>query len=311
MDPMACMTTFCRVAELKNFSRAARQLGVTPAVASRQVKALEAHLGIRLLNRSTRRVELSEAGERFYPRCLELVEQWSSLENEAGGVGSSPQGLLRVSAPMDFGQLYLREAVREFLSRCPELRLEWLLEDRQVDLIEENIDVAIRIARPRDSNLVARRLGQACVSCYAAPDYLAQHGEPEAPAALADHAVLHYALASRRATWRFSGAEGPVDVAVRWRLAINNGRALADAAARGLGIVQLPEVLVADHVAAGRLVEILPAHRSEPLDISAVFVHRRFRPAKVTAFVEFLVEWFERHPVMPGPGAPAPGGAQA
>lgn len=300
MDRLKSMQTFCRVAELSSFSQAARQLEITPAMVSRQVNDLESHLGIRLLNRSTRLVELSEAGARYYPRCLELMEQLQVLESEASGTGMRPTGRLRVSAPMDFGQLYLRPAVREFLSMYPDVNLVLHLEDRLAELMKEQVDVAIRISQPKDSSLVARKLGHACLGCYASPDYLAQHGEPGRPEDLQDHEVLHYTYAEPASRWRFEFDDRVIEVPVSWRLSVNNGRALVDAASRGMGITRVPEFLVQDHLQAGTLLEILVPFRSRPLDISALYLHRKFKPAKISVFVDFLVGWFERNSFCPG-----------
>ena len=246
MRLLSAMRLFCSVAELRSFSGAARRHETSPAAASRQVSALEKHLGIRLLNRSTRAVELSEAGAHYYPRCRELIDQLDGLESEVGGFGSSPRGTLRLSVPMDFG-------------------------------------------------LVSQKLGQTCVGCYASPDYLAQHGAPEHPAQLGDHQALEYALSSRPGTWRFEANGDAIVVPIRWQLSANNGRALASAAASGLGILRAPEFLVQDHLRNGSLLEVLQPYRSAPLDISAVYLHRRFKPAKISAFVEFLAEYFRLH----------------
>ncbi len=240
-------------------------------------------------------MELSEAGAHYYPRCRELIDQLDGLEAEVGGFGKRPRGTLRLSVPMDFGQLFLRPAIREFLSRCPDMRIEVHFEDRHVRLLEEQLDVAIRISRLPDSSLVSQKLGQACVGCYASPDYLAQHGAPEHPAQLGDHHALEYALSSHPGTWRFEAGEEAIVVPIRWQLSANNGRALASAAVRGLGILRAPEFLVQDHLRDGSLLEVLQPYRSAPLDISAVYLHRRFKPAKISAFVEFLAEYFRRH----------------
>lgn len=168
------------MAELHSFSRAALQLGITAPLVSRQISALEKHLGIRLFNRSTRVVELSEAGERYYPRALELIEQLQQLESDVSDLGRRPGGLLRISVPMDFGRLFLGQALREFLSLYPDIRLQVTYEDRQAQLIEEGVDAVIRIGRLTDSSLVARTLGSACIGCFASPDYLQVNGMPNA-----------------------------------------------------------------------------------------------------------------------------------
>ena len=286
------MRTFCRVAELGSFSQAARQLQLSPAVVSRQVAALEQQLEIRLLNRSTRQVEMSEAGTRYYDDCLELLDRLDEMDARVGGHAKRPTGLLRVSAPLDFGLMYLRGAIREFLSREPGLRVEVHFEDRLVNLLDERFDVALRIGQLRDSSLVARKLGKACVACYASPDYLAMHGEPANPSELGSHQVLEYALSATPGRWLFTCRDERTEVSVDWRLSANNGRALANAACEGLGIVRLPELLVTDHLAEGRLTEVLREFRSEPLDISLLYLQRRFNPAKVRSFSDFLAKHF-------------------
>lgn len=286
------MRTFCRVAELESFSRAARQLGISPAVVSRQVAGLEAELGVRLLDRSTRHVAMTDAGAQYYAASIELLDRFDELEAQVTGHAERPTGLLRISAPLDFGLMYLRGAIREFLSQEPGIRVEVHFEDRLVDILSEHFDVALRIGQLPDSSLVARKLGEACIGCYASPDYLALHGEPENPEALSTHQVLEYALSPTPGTWQFRCAEQNVDVAVEWRLSANNGRALAGAACEGLGIVRLPELLVADHVQEGRLTEILVDYRSEPLAISLLYPHRRFNPAKIRVFADFMRDHF-------------------
>lgn len=296
MDRLSTMRTFCSVAETGSFSETARVLGVSAPMVSRHIGDLEAHLGIRLLNRTTRRVELSEAGSAYYADCVPLLEQLDAAEARASGQGERPAGLLRVSVPMDFGRLFLGPALREFLSRAPQVRLDVRYEDRESRILEEQVDVALRIGEMGDSALVAKRLGEACLGCYASSDYLATHGEPRTPDELDDHRLLSYSLSSTPGRWVFgeTGTEKPVNLAGRVQLSCNNGRVLADAACRGLGIVRLPEFLVADHIAAQRLVEVLPGSRSSPLQISAVTLHRQFRPAKISAFLDFLSEYFAR-----------------
>lgn len=296
MDRLSTMRTFCSVAETSSFSETARLLGVSAPLVSRHIGDLEAHLGIRLLNRTTRRVELSEAGATYYADCVPLLEQLDAAEARASGQGERPMGLLRVSVPMDFGRLFLGPALREFLSRAPEVRLDVRYEDRESRILEEQVDVALRIGEMVDSALIARRLGEACLGCYASADYLATHGEPRTLDELGGHSLLSYSLSSTPGRWVFdeAGSERSVSLAGRGQLSCNNGRVLADAACRGLGIVRLPEFLVADHLEARRLMEVLPDNRSRPIQISAVTLHRQFRPAKISSFLDFLSEYFDR-----------------
>lgn len=294
MDRLATMRTFISVAETGSFSETARLLDVSAPLVSRHVSDLEAHLGIRLFNRTTRRVDLSEAGAAYYPDCVALIEQLDAAEARVAGMGDRPTGLLRVSVPMDFGRLFLGTAFRQFLAAAPDVRLDVRYEDREARILEEQVDVALRIGQLPDSSLVARRLGTACLGCYASPDYLATRGSPEALDDLRSHDLLAYSLSSTPGQWVFDheGGREAIPLAGRWRLSCNNGRALAEAACRGLGVVRLPEFLVQDHRSAGRLVEVLRQHRSAPLEISAVTLHRRFRPGKISAFLDFMEAHF-------------------
>lgn len=296
MDRLATIRTFISVAETSSFSETARLLGVSAPMVSRHIGDLEAHLGIRLFNRTTRQVELSEAGASYYADCVPLLEQLDGAEARASGQGQRPLGLLRVSVPMDFGRLFLGPALREFLSRTPQVRLDVRYEDREARIVEEQVDVALRIGALADSGLVAKRLGEACLGCYASADYLATHGEPATVDDLEQHQLLAYSLSSTPGQWEFKtgGGQQSLSLAGRSQLSCNNGRVLADAACRGLGIARLPEFLVADHLQTGRLMEVLPELRSSPLQISAVTLYRQFRPAKISAFMDFLGEYFER-----------------
>lgn len=294
MDRLKAMHTFCRVAEVGSFSGAARLLQLSPPLVTRHINDLESHLGIRLFNRTTRQVELSEAGRRYYPQCLELLERLEGIESDVSGLGERPSGLLRVSIPMDFGRLFMGQAIREFLSRAPQVRMEVNYDDRAAHLLQEQIDVAVRIGRLEDSSLISRRLGTACVGCFASPDYLTHHGEPVTPADLQNHQLLEYSLSRTPGTWPFPSPAKNVEFAGKWRLSCNNGRALVEACTRGLGITRLPEFLVQDYLAGSQLTEILRDYRSAPMDISAVYLHRRFKPAKVSAFTDFLEEYFAR-----------------
>jgi DNA-binding transcriptional LysR family regulator len=196
---------------------------------------------------------------------------------------------------MDFGRLFLGPAFRQFLSEAPEVRLDVRYEDREARIVEEQVDVALRIGQLPDSSLVARRLGSACLGCYASPDYLAARGSPQSLDDLRSHDLLSYSLSSSPGQWVFETSNGRavVPLAGRWRLSCNNGRVLAEAACRGLGLVRLPEFLVHDHLEAGRLAEVLKDYRSSPLEISAVTLHRRFRPGKISAFLDFMEAHFK------------------
>ena len=280
MNLLGNMRTFCSVAEFNSFSKAAGQLGITAPLVSRQITALEKHLGIRLFNRSTRKVELSEAGHRYFPRALALIEQLEQLESDVGDLGRRPGGLLRVSVPMDFGRLFLGQVFRQFLSQFPDIRLQVLYEDRQVQLIDEHVDAVIRIGELQDSSLVSRPLGSACIGCYASPEYLQKHGEPATPDALASHELLNYSLSNSAQQWRFEFNGSVVGIDKLWCFSANNGRSLAEMAMRGLGILRVPEFLVQDYLHSNNLVEVLKDYRSRPLNISLLYLDRNLSQKK-------------------------------
>ena len=295
MNQLECMKTFLAVADGQGFSAAAKALHTSAAMVSRRISSLEQHLGIRLFNRSTRRVELSEAGRKYYPRCRELIAQIDLVDTEISGLGHAPRGHLRLSIPMDFGRLFMQPALRAFLSRFPEIRMDVRLDDRHVDLIRDQVDLAVRIGHLPDSSLISRRLGQACIGCYASPDYLVQHGEPTHPNDLLDHQLLDYTLSKSPGRWQFETNGEPFEISVQGRFSANNSRSLARAASHGLGIVRNPEFLVQDLLRSGRLIEILTPFRSAPLDICIVYLHRKFRPAAISACADFMAEFFNEN----------------
>jgi DNA-binding transcriptional LysR family regulator len=296
MDRVTSLSVFTKVVELSSFAAAARHFGLSPAMVSKHILALEERLGARLLNRTTRRVSPTEIGREFYERSTRIIADLDEAEQAASDSQATPRGLLRVNAPLSFGVRHLAPAIVDYLAACPTVAVDVTLTDRIVDLVEEGVDLAIRIARPADSSLIARQIAPCLVVACAAPDYLAKHGAPHRPADLVGHNCLGYSYAALRGEWRFSGPDGVASVHVAGRLSANNGDLLRLAALAGEGIVLLPSFLVGDDIAAGQLVTILPGYTPDALAIQAVYPHRRHLSVKVRSFVDFLVARFGHEP---------------
>jgi DNA-binding transcriptional LysR family regulator len=293
VDRLAAIQVFAQVVEAGSFARAADRLGLSTSAASRQVADLESHLQTRLLNRTTRRVSLTESGQQFYERAVQLMADLAEAEQEASSAAVVPRGTIRLTTSVNFGVRHVAPAIAEFLERHPDVRFDVALSDRVVDLVEEGLDLAIRIGPPGADNLVARKLGETRMVPCAAPVYLAKRGAPKTPEDLAHHNCFTYEYVSPRHVWRFrdrSGAERAVRVA--GRLHSNNGDLLAEVAARGAGIVFEPAFIVGPEVRAGRLVPLLQDFEPLPVPIYALYPSRKHLSAKVRRFVEFLIERF-------------------
>jgi len=294
MDRLTTLDLFVRIVESGSFAAGAEQLGLSRALASRAILDLEARLGTRLLNRTTRRLSLTEAGAAFYRRAQRITADVAEAEEEAAALHARPRGLLRVNAPMSFGVLHVAPALAVYLDRYPEVSVDLTLNDRVVDLLEDGYDLAIRIGRLADSSLIARRLAPCRILLCAAPFYLATHGTPEHPSDLARHRCIAYAYGANRDEWVLTGPEGEVRVRVSARLQINNGDAIQAAIREGYGIARQPDFIAAPELAAGRLVQVLPDWRLPELGIHAVYPPARTLSAKVRSFVDFLAERFAR-----------------
>lgn len=295
MDRLSVLQTFVAVAETGSFTAAAERLGLSRAMTSRHVQTLEDRLGVRLLQRTTRRVSPTEAGLGYLERARRLLVDFDEAETEVRGERAAPRGTLRVNAPVSFGRTHLARALPGFLLRHPDLAVEITVNDRVVDLIEEGYDVAIRIGRLGDSSLVARRLGTVISHLAASPAYLDRHGVPAGPEDLASHVCLGYAYsASAQSLSHHDGRQATVRV--EGGLYANNGDLLTEVAAGGAGIVIQPDFILGPYLADGRLVPVLPDWTRPDLGIYAVHHQSRHVAAKVRAFVDHLVESFRESP---------------
>ncbi|MFO1314709.1 MAG: LysR family transcriptional regulator [Burkholderiales bacterium] len=289
MDRFHAIEAFVRVVEAGSFARAADRLDVSVSSVSRQVAELEAHLDARLLNRTTRRLSLTEAGRAFHERCVQLLADLEEAEATAGAGTAVPRGTLRVSASVTFGAAHLAPAAAAFMARHPDMRLDVELSDRAVDLVDEGFDAAVRIGAVGGQNLVGRRVGTTQLVCCAAPAYVARHGEPRTPEDLARHACLLYEYAPQRDQWTFAdGKGGEYRVRVAGPVHANSGAFLAALAAAGVGIAYEPDFIVGADLRAGRLVPLLRGFLSAASPIHVVYPSRRHLSAKVRAFAEFL-----------------------
>jgi DNA-binding transcriptional LysR family regulator len=293
VDRFQAIQVFAQVVESGSFSGAAERLGLSATAASRHVAELEAHLKTRLLNRTTRRVNLTESGRAFYERAVQLLADLDEAEQEALRAAVVPRGTVRLTAPVNFGMRHLAPVIADFLAAHAEVRFDVSLSDRLVDLVEEGYDLAIRVGAPGGENLVARKLGETRLVPCASPAYLAKHGAPRAPQDLANHNCFTYEYLSPRGLWRFRDAAGAEHaVRVSGRLHANSGELLAEAAARHAGVAFEPAFIVGADVRAGRLVPLLQDFAVPPLPIYAIYPSRKHLSAKVRLFVEYLVQRF-------------------
>lgn len=297
MDKLANIEAFVAVVETGSFSRAAERLGVTKSVVSRRVSLLETRLRTQLLQRTTRSQSLTASGRQFHERAVRLLADLDEAEQEMRDASAALRGRLRLAAPLSFGLGHLGPALDGFLRANPDIEIDIDLNDREVNLVEEGFDMAIRIGQLQDSTLIARRLGEIRFVTCASPQYLARHGTPRHPGELASHSGLQYANVPLKQAWRFT-QDGDDDLVCipHIRLRANNGDLLATAAVNGLGIVSSPTFIVADRVARGELEVILGPYRRAPVGLFAVYPPGRLLPRRVQAFSEFLATRFGDRP---------------
>jgi len=294
---LARIRAFVQVFDAGGFSAAARQHGRSKALLSKYVTDLEDYLGVRLMNRTTRKLSLTEAGDAYYREASQILQQLDDLDSAILDQTVAPRGLLRVSAPRNFGELTLARAIFAFLAEHPEVSVDLRLEDRFVDLVEEGIDVALRISAAQDSSLIARRICDMKHAVVASPPYLDAHGTPQRPEDLRKHACVIDTNLSGQANWRFVENGETISVHVSGQVRVNSPLSAADAALAGLGIALLPGYLSEPLIREGRLVPILDGYLQKGSTLQAVYPHRRHLAGKVRALIDHLVIWFEKNPV--------------
>jgi DNA-binding transcriptional LysR family regulator len=287
MDRAEAMAVFVQVAEQRSFAAAARRLKRSPAAVTRVIGELEGRLGVRLLNRTTRAVSLTEAGERFMAGARRVLTDLEEIERAAAGEGTAPRGELRATAPILFGRLHVLPIVTEFLDRFPDVSVTLNLLDRPIDLVEEGLDVAVRIGPLAESSAVATRVGAVRRIVVASPHYLAQHGTPQTPADLGQHAVVAFSGVAGVERWVFHDANGETSVAIRARLVVTTAEAALDAVRAGFGITRVLSYQAADDISRGSLVRLLSSHEGHELPIHLLYPGGRHPAPKLRAFVDF------------------------
>lgn len=280
---------FTKVVDAGSFRGAARELGLPKSTVSRRVAALEERLGVRLLQRTTRKLGLTEVGAAFYRQCAAGVSMLAEAEREVTEMDATPRGLLRVSIPLYFGDLFLSGPVVEFLQRHPEVEVSVFASDRLVDLVEEGFDMAIRIGKLPDSSMMSRSLGNSAERLFASPAYIAEHGAPETPAELERHECIVFGSSVGTATWTFPGTRRPKHVTPRGRYTANSFPMAIDAAVAGLGIVRAPTFLAVSAVREGKLRPVLEDFPLQETPLSIIYPSSRNLSPKVRAFIDFLV----------------------
>lgn len=289
MNIFASMKVFVTVVEAGSFAAAADRLEMSRAMTSKHVLALEDHLGTRLLNRTTRRLSLTESGTAFHERSQQILADVEEAEQVAGNAAAEPRGTLKITIPLAYGLHRLGPVIADYVQRHPKVKVDVSLSDRKVDLIEEGFDLAIRIGTLKESGLIARKLGSEYSVLCASPAYLKQHGTPRTPKDLARHACLGYTLAYSGDEWRLKSADQDANVRFVGPIKADSGDMLRLAAVSGAGIVFQPGFIVDSDLKAGRLVRILKKYRSAELGIYAMYPSRKYLSAKVRTFVDFLV----------------------
>ncbi len=291
MDLLKSMQVYVAVVDGGSFVHAAERFDTSTASISRQVSALEEHLGARLLQRTTRRLSMSEPGRAFYERAQQILADIAETEAVVGRESTQPGGLLRISVPLSYGLREFARILPGFRQRYPGLRLDIDLSDRNVDLVNEGIDVAVRIGASPAQNLIARKIAPVRIVVCAAPSYLAERGTPQTPEDLAGHDTLAYSLLSTGDTWTFHDAGGAAQtVRVEPRVHANNGDLLRQLATAGGGIISQPDFIVADDLASGALVPLLQDWQRDESHVYAIYLSRKFLSPKVRVFIDYLVE---------------------
>ncbi|MEQ9491689.1 MAG: LysR family transcriptional regulator [Alphaproteobacteria bacterium] len=291
-DDIGGFVTFARVVEQESFTGAAEAMGISKSAVSKQVARLEETLGVRLLNRTTRKLQVTEAGRVFYERCRRIVDEVEEARAAVTSLQASPRGVLRITAPVSYGLLHLSKLLPAFMQRYPDLRVDLGLADRKVDLLAEGIDVAVRIGQMVDSSLVAKKITDFPRIVAATPSYWDANGRPETPDDLGRHNCFIYEYLPQGDQWEFRDPQSAAAIRVRvsGKLSSNNGDILLRAAEQGQGVSWIPGFFIDRQIKDGVLEEVLADYQAEPVGLYAVFPHSRHLPTKTRAFVDYLVE---------------------
>ena len=296
MDRIDAMRAFVAVVTEGSFSNAANTLQLSPQLVSKYVSKLEEQLNTRLLNRTTRKVSLTEAGSHYFGHAQQILLSIDDMESKLGGLQQNPKGVLRISAPVSFALKHMAKLITDFQIHYPLVKVDLQLTDRKVDIVEEGFDVALRIGQLKSSSLIAKKVAPIRVMLCAAPDYLNKHGTPTQPEDIAEHRYLHYS---------YMNMDGKDDIyqllKVKYlkqgsELRSNNGDVLVDAAIAGAGIVLQPTFIISEALNSGKLVVVLPKLEPEALGLYAVYAHRKLLPHKVRCFIDFMEGYYGTPP---------------
>jgi DNA-binding transcriptional LysR family regulator len=297
-DTLALFHAFVRVVEAGSFTRVAREQNASQPTVSRQVAALEEHLGTRLFTRTTRKLTLTDDGRSFYERAKLAIEAVGEAEETVGRRRARPSGALRLACPVTFGRLRIIPHLKEFLSRYPDVTIDLVMNDAKADLVEEGIDLAIRSGEVQDASLIARRIGTTHRVVVAAPSYLRGRTLPSQPGDLAAHDCITYSQGSAGAVWHFSGPDGPVSVEVNGSVRTRNSEGIREAVLSGLGIGFAPIWHFTNEIETGRLKVLLDGYEPRPEPIHAIYPSKRFVPQKTRVMIDFLEQRFAMDPTV-------------
>lgn len=292
MDKLTNLRAFVKVVEAASFSEAARRMRTSRSAVSKYVADLEEELGVQLLSRTTRRVTPTENGKTYFERALSILAELDAADRAVTQLQAAPRGLLRINAPMSFGTIELAPAIADFMGKYPELQIQLVLSDEQVDPVQEGLDVTLRIAELESSSLIARKLMPIDRVVCASPAYLRKFGTPTNPNDLRKHTCLTYGYLSTGNQWKLSGADGDHWISPNWNLCANNAEVLRDVAVSGAGIAVIPTFIAQAALDRGDLTSLLNDYRTPALTLYAIYPPTRHLAVKVRLFIDFLVQRF-------------------
>jgi DNA-binding transcriptional LysR family regulator len=295
MDKINVMQAFAAVVQEGSFSKAAERLNLSPQLVSKYVSQLEHHLQTRLLNRTTRRVSTTEAGLAYFERCLQVLIDIEEMENSLGALHQQPSGTLRISAPMSFGMHHLSKALVDFQKQYPLVEVDLQLTDRKIDIVEEGIDMALRIGELKSSSLIAKKIAPIRLVICASPDYLTSNGTPNNPGDLADHCFLRYSYTDNNAIFSQFNLKAS-EIKFKSHFVANNGDVLVNAAIQGGGITIQPTFITGKPLSEGKLTTILQEYEPASLGLYVVYAHRHHLASKVRCFIDFISDYFGTPP---------------
>ena len=294
MDTLDGMRTIVAAVETGSFTAAGERQGISKALVSKYVGQVESRLGVRLFNRSTRRLSLTEEGQRYYDQAVPLLEEFSVMVDNVTGAQSAPRGLLRVSVPQTFGEMSLSPLIPKFLETYPDLSLDLQLSDRMIDMLEEGIDVVIRIGGVDDSSLIARHIKTLPLTLCASPEYIARYGEPLNAEDIMQHTCIIDSNFRIGKQWPIVDPDGQTtSIEVSSNVAVNSPRAVKEIAIAGGGIGMIPRFIIESELQKGVLKEILPGYKTLEFGLFAIYPHRRYLSKKVRCFIDFLMDEFK------------------